>query len=93
MPPESGETGRSAASVSAKRSSRSTPRRRVSAVPRCSSLPVSRRFSAPVSTPSTAAYCPVTLDQILDAAVAVADAEGYAALSMNRVAKQLGSSS
>ncbi|GGN90718.1 TetR/AcrR family transcriptional regulator [Nocardia rhizosphaerihabitans] len=32
----------------------------------------------------------LTLDQILDAAVAVADAEGYAALSMNRVAKQLG---
>jgi len=32
----------------------------------------------------------LTLDQILDAAVAVADAEGYAALSMGRVAKQLG---
>lgn len=32
----------------------------------------------------------LTLDQILDAAIAVADAEGYAALSMNRVAKQLG---
>ncbi|MET7767214.1 TetR/AcrR family transcriptional regulator [Nocardia sp. NPDC005366] len=32
----------------------------------------------------------LTLDQILDAAVEVADAEGYPALSMNRVAKQLG---
>ncbi|MEV6062347.1 TetR/AcrR family transcriptional regulator [Nocardia asteroides] len=32
----------------------------------------------------------LTLDQILDAAVAVADAEGYPALSMNRVAKELG---
>ncbi|MFE3544307.1 TetR/AcrR family transcriptional regulator [Nocardia sp. NPDC059177] len=32
----------------------------------------------------------LTLDQILDAAVEVADAEGYAALSMGRVAKQLG---
>ncbi|TCJ93786.1 TetR/AcrR family transcriptional regulator [Nocardia alba] len=32
----------------------------------------------------------LTLDQILDAATEVADAEGYAALSMNRVAKQLG---
>ncbi|MFD4442325.1 TetR/AcrR family transcriptional regulator [Nocardia sp. NPDC058519] len=32
----------------------------------------------------------LTLDQILDAAIEVADAEGYAALSMNRVAKQLG---
>ncbi|MET8654089.1 TetR/AcrR family transcriptional regulator [Nocardia aurea] len=32
----------------------------------------------------------LTLDQILDAAVEVADAEGYQALSMNRVATQLG---
>lgn len=32
----------------------------------------------------------LTLDQILDAAVEVADAEGFAALSMGRVAKQLG---
>ena len=32
----------------------------------------------------------LTLDQILDAATEVADAEGFAALSMNRVAKQLG---
>ncbi|WP_067713728.1 TetR/AcrR family transcriptional regulator [Nocardia yamanashiensis] len=32
----------------------------------------------------------LSLDQILDAAIAVADAEGYAALSMSRVAKQLG---
>ncbi|APE33614.1 TetR family transcriptional regulator [Nocardia mangyaensis] len=32
----------------------------------------------------------LTLDQILDAAIEVADAEGYAALSMTRVAKQLG---
>ncbi|MFC9472742.1 TetR/AcrR family transcriptional regulator [Nocardia sp. NPDC056952] len=32
----------------------------------------------------------LTLDQILDAAIEVADAEGFAALSMNRVAKQLG---
>ncbi|MFD3748006.1 TetR/AcrR family transcriptional regulator [Nocardia sp. NPDC058633] len=32
----------------------------------------------------------LTIDQILDAAIEVADAEGYAALSMNRVAKQLG---
>ncbi|WP_054813429.1 TetR/AcrR family transcriptional regulator [Nocardia arizonensis] len=32
----------------------------------------------------------LTLGQILDAAVEVADAEGYSALSMNRVAKQLG---
>ncbi|MFD6107446.1 TetR/AcrR family transcriptional regulator, partial [Nocardia salmonicida] len=32
----------------------------------------------------------LTIDQILDAAIEVADAEGYAALSMNRVANQLG---
>ncbi|WP_410874819.1 TetR/AcrR family transcriptional regulator [Nocardia sp. A7] len=32
----------------------------------------------------------LTLEQILDAATEVADAEGFAALSMNRVAKQLG---
>ncbi|KQY31619.1 MULTISPECIES: TetR/AcrR family transcriptional regulator [Nocardia] len=32
----------------------------------------------------------LTLDQILDAATEVADAEGFTALSMNRVAKQLG---
>ncbi|MFF2087227.1 TetR/AcrR family transcriptional regulator [Nocardia sp. NPDC058176] len=32
----------------------------------------------------------LTLDQILDAATEVADAEGFAALSMNRVARQLG---
>ncbi|MFC4376886.1 TetR/AcrR family transcriptional regulator [Nocardia halotolerans] len=32
----------------------------------------------------------LTLDQILDAATAVADAEGFAALSMNRVAQHLG---
>lgn len=32
----------------------------------------------------------LSLDQILDTAVAVADAEGYAALSMARVAKELG---
>lgn len=32
----------------------------------------------------------LTLDRILDAAVEVADAEGYQALSMNRVARQLG---
>ncbi|TQM25471.1 TetR/AcrR family transcriptional regulator [Nocardia bhagyanarayanae] len=32
----------------------------------------------------------LTLDQILEAAIEVADAEGYAALSMNRVAQQLG---
>ncbi|MET9489449.1 TetR/AcrR family transcriptional regulator [Nocardia sp. NPDC006630] len=32
----------------------------------------------------------MSLDEILEAAIAVADAEGYAALSMSRVAKQLG---
>ncbi|HEY5855969.1 MAG TPA: TetR/AcrR family transcriptional regulator [Aldersonia sp.] len=32
----------------------------------------------------------MTLEQILDAAVAVADAEGFAALSMSRLAKELG---
>ncbi|GGK64986.1 TetR/AcrR family transcriptional regulator [Nocardia camponoti] len=32
----------------------------------------------------------LTLEQILDAATEIADAEGYAALSMSRVAKQLG---
>ena len=32
----------------------------------------------------------LTLDQILDAAVAVADAEGFSALSMSRLAKELG---
>ncbi|MBF6213977.1 TetR/AcrR family transcriptional regulator C-terminal domain-containing protein [Nocardia puris] len=32
----------------------------------------------------------LTLDQILDAAIAVGAAEGYAAMSMNRVARELG---
>ncbi|MCU1648347.1 MAG: hypothetical protein JWN03_8622 [Nocardia sp.] len=32
----------------------------------------------------------MSLDQILEAAIAIADAEGFAALSMSRVAKQLG---
>lgn len=32
----------------------------------------------------------LTLEQILDAAITLADAEGYSALSMNRIAKELG---
>ncbi len=60
MPPEYVLAGRSAASVRSKSASSSAARRFASRERRSSSRPISTRFSVPVRSSSTAAYCPVS---------------------------------